>query len=95
MRFSASCLGTPNASPVTADWVFRGVPALVSELQSWLYDVCHPHWPNITSDLAEPNSTSETAFRNLVHEWLRLLTAEQLFEFVLNPEVDPTNNLSE
>lgn len=67
----------------------------VSELESWLCDICHPHWPNITPGLAEPSSTNETSFRNLVNELMRLLTAEQLFEFVLSPEVDPTNNLSE
>jgi transposase len=73
----------------------RGRADRVSELESWLCDICHPHWPNITPGLAEPSSTNETSFRNLVNEWMRLLTAEHLFEFVLSPEVDPTNNLSE
>ena len=67
----------------------------IVELEERLCQLCHPHWPPTTPDLAPAKSDHEKAFRNLVNELLRLMTAEQLFEFVLNPQVDPTNNLSE
>ena len=37
----------------------------------------------------------ERDFTNLVNELIRLLLAEELFTFVLEPEVEPTNNLME
>ena len=37
----------------------------------------------------------ERDFTNLVNELIRLLQAEELFTFVLVPEVEPTNNSSE
>ena len=67
----------------------------VCQLEARLCDFCHPHWPTITSSLGEAKDESEQKFRNLVSELLRLMVDKQLFEFVLSPEVDPTNNLSE
>lgn len=67
----------------------------VANLEQQLCDLCHPHWPSITPGLPAPQSSSEKDFRNLVEELMRLMTAEQLFPFVLDPQVDPTNNLSE
>jgi hypothetical protein len=72
-----------------------GRQSRVAELEAGLCDICHPHWPPITPGLPEPSSEAERDFRNLVHELMRLMTAEQLFQFVLNPEIEPTNNLSE
>ena len=37
----------------------------------------------------------ERDFSNLVNELIRLLLAEELFTFVLEPEVEPTNNRME
>ena len=67
----------------------------VSELEARLCDICHPHWAPITPGLPEPQSAAEKDFRNLVEELMRLMTAEQLFRFVLDPQVEPTNNISE
>ena len=38
---------------------------------------------------------SERDFTNLVNELLRLMEAEELFTFVLLPDVEPTNNSAE
>ena len=73
----------------------KGRQVHVGKLEARLCDICHPHWPNITPGLPEPQTADETDFRNLVNELLRLMVAEQLFVFVLDPEVEPTNNLSE
>jgi transposase len=67
----------------------------VSELEAQLCDICHPHWPNTNPQLPQAISDAERSFRNLIQEFMRLMTAEQLFEFVLNEAVEPTNNLSE
>lgn len=73
----------------------KGREVRASQLEARLCDICHPHWPNITPGLPEPQTASETDFRNLVNELLRLMVAEQLFVFVLDPQVEATNNLSE
>jgi transposase len=73
----------------------KGREVRASQLEARLCDICHPHWPNITPGLPEPQTASETDFRNLVNELLRLMLAEQLFVFVLDPQVEATNNLSE
>jgi hypothetical protein len=67
----------------------------VSDLEDRLCIICHPHWPNIMPGLRAPRSAAEAEFRNLVNELMRLMMAEQLFEFVLDPQVEPTNNVSE
>jgi len=67
----------------------------VAKLEDRLCRLCHPHWPAITASLPEPATTAEKDFRNLINELMRLMMAEQLFEFVLSPEVEATNNLSE
>jgi transposase len=66
-----------------------------SRLVAKLCDVCHPHWLATSPQLPEPCTESERTFYNLIEEFMRLVAAEQLFEFVRHPEVDPTNNLSE
>ncbi len=66
-----------------------------SRLVARLCDLCHPHWRLMRSELPEPTTKSEYDFENLIDELMRLVEREQLFQFVLNPEIDPTNNLSE
>jgi transposase len=64
----------------------------VSELEDRLAGLCRRYQQPITPDM-KPH---ERDFANLVDELTRLLLAEELFTFVLEPElVDPTNNLSE
>lgn len=67
----------------------------VADLEARLCELCHPHWPAITPELPEPRSVPDSDFRNLIAELMRLMMAEQLFHFVLDPRVEPTNNLSE
>jgi hypothetical protein len=73
----------------------EGRETRVALLEGRLCDICHPHWPNVTPGLPEPRSEAEKDFRNLVNELLRLTVDEQLFVFVLDPEVEATNNRSE
>lgn len=42
-----------------------------------------------------PQDDAEHGFINLVHEIVRLLGDDELFTFVIHPDVDPTNNASE
>lgn len=63
----------------------------VDDLSGRLLDVCVRRRQDLTADM----TPHERDFANLVEEWLRLLLAEELFTFVLVPEVEPTNNLSE
>jgi hypothetical protein len=67
----------------------------VADLENRLCTLCHPHWPATTPELPEPGSIRESDFRKLIAELMRLMMAEQLFHFVLDPRVEPTNNLSE
>lgn len=73
----------------------EGRETRVALLEGRLCEICHPHWPNITPGLPEPRNEAEKDFRNLVNELLRLMVDEQLFVFVLDPQVEATNNLSE
>jgi len=63
----------------------------VAELEGRLCELCTPYWRDPTPDL-KPH---ERDFTNLVNELMRLLLAEELFTFVLVPDVEPTNNSSE
>lgn len=63
----------------------------VAELEGRLCGLCNPHWHEPAADCRPP----ERDFYNLVNELLTLVMAEELFTFVLRPEVDATNNLSE
>lgn len=73
----------------------RGRQQRVGQLETRLCDICHPHWPHITPGLPEPQTAAEKDFRNLVNELMRLMVAEALFVFVLDSQVEPTNNISE
>ena len=63
----------------------------IAELGERLCQLCWPHWRDTTPGM-KPH---ERDFTNLVNELLRLLTAEELFTFVLEPAVASTNNFSE
>ena len=73
----------------------QGRQKRVAELEDQLCKICHPHWPPTNPRLQPTTSDIQSAFRNLMEELMRLMMAEQLFEFVLNDAVDSTNNLSE
>ncbi len=63
----------------------------VDDLSSRLLDVCVRRRETTTPQM----TPHEREFANLVEEIQRLLLAEELFTFVLEPEVEATNNLSE
>ena len=63
----------------------------VAELEERLCRLCRPYQWRDTQGM-KPH---ERDFSNLVDELVRLLLAEELFTFVLEPDVEPTNNSSE
>jgi regulator of replication initiation timing len=66
----------------------------VADLEGRLCALCRPYWRY--GDEAPPGTKPhERDFINLVNELMRLLMAEELFTFVLVPEVEATNNSSE
>jgi transposase len=63
----------------------------VAEFEDRLSGLCRPHWRQTTPDMPP----HEREFANLAEELTQRLFDEELFTFVLHPEVDPTNNLVE
>lgn len=63
----------------------------IAELEGRLCELCHPYWHEPTPAL-KPH---ERDFVNLVNELMQRLFDEELFTFVLHPEVEPTNNALE
>ena len=63
----------------------------VAELEGRLCELLQPHTREATPEMPP----HECDFTNLVNELGRLVLAEELFTFVLEPEVEATNNLSE
>lgn len=63
----------------------------VAELEDRLAELCRPHWRETTPDMAQ----HEGDFARLVNELIECMVDEELFTFVLHPEVEPTNNQSE
>jgi hypothetical protein len=63
----------------------------VAELEGRLCRLCQPYWREPTPEL-KPH---ERDFTNLVNELMQRLFDEELFTFVLEPEVEPTNNFTE
>jgi hypothetical protein len=47
------------------------------------------------ADETKPADEAEKDFFNLTHEIVRLMSDDELFTFVIHPEVDGTNNISE
>ena len=60
----------------------------VAELEGRLGDLCRPYGQE-TMPTMQPH---ERDFTNLVNELVRLVLAEELFTFVREPDVEPTNN---
>lgn len=69
----------------------RGREKRVAEFEGRLSDLCRPYWHDPSPDM-QPH---ERDFANLVNELMERLFDQELFTFVLYPEVEPTNNLSE
>jgi len=63
----------------------------VCDLENRLCDLCRPHHHGTTPDM-KPH---ERDFANLIDELMRLFAEGELFTFVLVPDVEATNNLSE
>jgi transposase len=63
----------------------------VAALEDRLCRLCQPYWRDRTPEM-KPH---ERDFANLVNELMQRLFDEELFTFVLEPEVEPTNNLTE
>jgi hypothetical protein len=63
----------------------------VAEFEGRLSDLCRPHWRQPTPG----RPPHERDFANLANELTERLFDEELFTFVLRPEVDPTNNVAE
>lgn len=63
----------------------------VAELEERLCRLCQPYWWEPTPEM-KPH---ERDFANLVNEFMERMWDEELFTFVLEPEVEPTNNLTE
>ena len=63
----------------------------VADLEDRLCQLCVPYDREVTPEM-KPH---EQDFTNLVQELIRLLLAEELFTFVLVPDVEPTNNSME
>ena len=60
----------------------------VAELDDELLELCAARWLDETPTPGE----IENAYRCLTHELMRLMLAQELFTFVLEAEVDGTNN---
>jgi transposase len=63
----------------------------VAELEDHLCRLCKPYWHETTPEM-KPH---ERDFANLVNELMQRLFDEELFTFVIEPEVEPTNNFTE
>src|SRR4051794_32312865 len=69
----------------------QGRKQRVAELEGRLCELCNPYRRETTPEM-RPH---ERDFANLVNELLERLLDEELFTFVLQPEVEPTNNRTE
>ena len=78
----------------TAAWPRKAAQQRVADLEGRLGEWCQPYW-RYGDEAAAGTKPHERDFINLVNELMRLLMAEELFTFVLVPEVEATNNSSE
>jgi transposase len=69
----------------------QGRKTAVEDLEARLCELLLPHPFEATADMTPPKRD----FTNLINELGRLMEAEELFTFVLHPEVAPTNNCME
>jgi hypothetical protein len=72
----------------------QGRAQRVADLEGRLCELCRPYW-RYGEEAPPGTKPHERGFINLVNELMRLLMAEELFTFVLVPEVEATNNSSE
>jgi len=63
----------------------------VAELEGRLAELCRPHWRDVTPEMAD----HECDFARFVNELIECMLGEELFTFVLHPQVEPTNNKME
>ena len=63
----------------------------MAEFEVRLGNLCRPYWRQSTPDMPP----HEQDFANLANELTERMFDEELFTFVLHPEVDATNNLAE
>jgi transposase len=82
-----------DAKRAAADQRLRdaGRQQRVADLEERLGALCRPHWRDTTPAM-KPH---ERDFTNLVHELVDRMLDEELFTFVLHPEVESTNNRTE
>jgi transposase len=69
----------------------KGRERKVAEFEGRLGDLCRPYWRQPTSAMPP----HERDFANLANELTERLFDEELFTFVILPEVEATNNLAE
>src|SRR3954453_18686588 len=69
----------------------QGRQQRVAELEGRLCELCNPYRRETTPEM-KPHKRD---FANLVNELLERLLDEEVFTFVLQPEVEPTNNRTE
>lgn len=69
----------------------QGRQQRVADLEARLCELCQPYWRDTTPAM-RPH---ERDFANLVNELLERMMDEELFTFVLEPTVEPTNNRTE
>jgi transposase len=69
----------------------EGRTTRVADLEGRLAELLRPHPFEATADMTPP----QRDFANLINELGRLLETEELFTFVLQPEVEATNNKME
>ncbi len=82
-----------DAKRAAADQRLRasGRKQRVADLEGQLCVLCDPYWDETTPEM-KPH---ERDFANLVNELMQRLMDEELFTFVLEPGVEPTNNFTE
>ena len=69
----------------------EGRASKVVELDDLICELCLPWWMDSTKGLSPPDKT----LANLASELMQLMLRRELFTFVIEPEVEGTNNVSE
>ncbi len=69
----------------------RGRESKVVELDDRICDLCLPWWFDSTEGFSPPDRT----LANLANELMQLMVRRELFTFVVEPDVEGTNNVSE
>ena len=82
-----NCIAMLSMPPKTAALANRAAKS-AAQLEDRLCQLCVPFDREATAEM----KPYEKEFANLIQELLRLMLAEELFTFVLEPEVESTNN---